>query len=88
MMGASMTKRPRPHDPRRHARDRRALARGVVLDLPPSGGAQRRTLARGIPVPAFGPRIVCTSCGLVGADARPNWSEKPARESLTGAQCR
>jgi hypothetical protein len=27
------------------------------------------------PVPAFGPRMVCASCGMVGADARPNWQE-------------
>jgi len=25
------------------------------------------------PVPAFGPRMVCTGCGMIGADARPNW---------------
>jgi hypothetical protein len=37
------------------------------------------------PVPSFGPRMVCT-CGIVGADARPNWTERPARPSLTGAQ--
>jgi hypothetical protein len=24
-------------------------------------------------VPTFGPRTVCTRCGIVGADARPNW---------------
>ena len=41
-----------------------------------------------IPVPAFGPRTVCTTCGIIGADARPNWQERPARESLTGAQLR
>jgi hypothetical protein len=38
------------------------------------------------PVPAFGPRMVCTSCGIVGAYARPNWSEQSQRESLTGVQ--
>ena len=27
------------------------------------------------PVPAFGPRMVCTGCGMIGADARPNWRE-------------
>jgi hypothetical protein len=32
-------------------------------------------------VPAFGPRMVCTSCGIIGADARPNWKEQPP---LTG----
>jgi hypothetical protein len=27
-------------------------------------------------VPTFGPRMVCTRCGIIGADARPNWPEK------------
>ena len=27
-------------------------------------------------VPAFGPRMVCTACGAIGADARPNWNER------------
>src|ERR1700682_5975836 len=25
-----------------------------------------------VPVPTFGPRMVCTKCGIIGADARPN----------------
>jgi hypothetical protein len=29
-----------------------------------------------VPVPAFGPRMVCTACGMIGADARPNWREQ------------
>ena len=29
-----------------------------------------------VPVPTFGPRCVCTRCGIIGADARPNWREK------------
>ena len=29
-----------------------------------------------VAVPAFGPRMVCTSCGIVGAHARPNWSSR------------
>jgi hypothetical protein len=29
-----------------------------------------------VPVSAFGPRMVCTVCGIIGADARPNWREK------------
>jgi hypothetical protein len=41
-----------------------------------------------IPVPAFGPRMVCTSCGIVGADVRPNWQERAERASLTGVQWR
>jgi hypothetical protein len=39
-------------------------------------------------VPSFGPRMVCTRCGIVGADARPNWREQPAHESLSGVQWR
>jgi len=30
-----------------------------------------------VPVPSFGPRMVCTGCGIIWADARPNWSERP-----------
>ena len=26
----------------------------------------------------FRPRMVCTRCGIVGADARPDWREMPA----------
>jgi len=36
-----------------------------------------------VPVPAFGPRTVCTRCGAIGADARPNWQER-APVSLFG----
>jgi hypothetical protein len=28
-----------------------------------------------IPVPSFGPRMVCTFCGIIGCDARPNWTD-------------
>src|ERR1700730_5220424 len=31
-------------------------------------------------------KAVRTKCGTIGADARPNWSERPEAESLTGAQ--
>jgi hypothetical protein len=31
-------------------------------------------------------RAVCTKCGIIGADVRPNWSERPPPESLTRAQ--
>jgi hypothetical protein len=30
-----------------------------------------------VPVPTFGSRMVCTRCGIVGADVRPNWQEQP-----------
>jgi hypothetical protein len=32
-----------------------------------------------MPVPAFRPRMVCASCGIVGADLRPNWLEREER---------
>jgi hypothetical protein len=41
-----------------------------------------------VPVPWFGSRMVCTSCGIIGANARPNWQERPAQHSLTGNQWR
>lgn len=31
-----------------------------------------------MPVRAFRSRMVCTVCGVVGADARPNWQEMQA----------
>jgi hypothetical protein len=46
------------------------------------------TATGSVPVPAFGPRMVCTRCGIVGADARPNWTELPPRSSLIGVQWR
>jgi hypothetical protein len=29
-----------------------------------------------MPVPTFGPRMVCTRCGIIGADGRPNRREQ------------
>jgi hypothetical protein len=34
------------------------------------------TLGDAVTVPFFGPRMVCTVCGAIGADARPNWNER------------
>jgi hypothetical protein len=53
-----------------------------------AGEGLRSILRQGfnVLVPAFGPRMVCTSCGMVGADVRPNWQERGGRESLTGKQ--
>jgi hypothetical protein len=33
-------------------------------------------------------RAVCTKCGMIGADLRPNWSERPPPEGQTGVQWR
>jgi hypothetical protein len=35
---------------------------------------------------AFGPRVVCRWKRIIGNDTRPNWKERPERESLTGKQ--
>lgn len=29
-----------------------------------------------VPAPMFGQRMVCTACGAIRADARPNWNER------------
>jgi hypothetical protein len=29
-------------------------------------------------LPTLGSRMVCTGCGITGADARPNWREQEA----------
>jgi hypothetical protein len=39
-----------------------------------------------VPVPAFRGRVVCTRCGIIGGDVRPNWRERPERKTLTGTQ--
>jgi hypothetical protein len=39
-----------------------------------------------VPVRRFGPRMVCTRCGIIGADARPHWREQAKQASLMGAQ--
>jgi hypothetical protein len=41
-----------------------------------------------VTVPAFRPRMVCTSCGIVRADARPNWQKREGPDGLTGTQWR
>jgi hypothetical protein len=33
-------------------------------------------------------KAVCTKCGIIGADVRPNWRERSERASLTGVQQR
>jgi hypothetical protein len=46
------------------------------------------TYADEVTVPSFGSRMVCTCCGIIGADVRPNWSERPQSGSLTARQWR
>lgn len=37
-----------------------------------------------LPVPSFGPRMVCRACGAIGADARPNWNERASTWTVRG----
>jgi hypothetical protein len=40
----------------------------------------------GIPVPAFSRRMVCTRCGVIGADVRPAWNERAVVGAFNGLQ--
>jgi hypothetical protein len=39
-------------------------------------------------LPELGRRMVCTACGLVGADARPDWSSITGGGGMGGAHLR
>jgi len=41
-----------------------------------------------VPVPSFAPRDARVGCGIVGADAQPNWKDRSRRKSLSGVQWR
>jgi hypothetical protein len=32
-----------------------------------------------VPVPSFGPRMVCSACGQRGAFVMPHWNDQPSR---------
>jgi hypothetical protein len=68
--------------------NRGAVTRRVLLAVPPRGDLERRPLARSRGSASIRPTMVCTRCGIIGADAWPNWREQPQRESLTGVQWR
>ena len=74
-------------DPRQYARTRRALAvRHLWCGVVPSRAVlDVSAFADDVTVPSFGPRMVCTVCGAIGADARPNWNER-ASACLFGPQ--
>ena len=73
---------PTPHPTRRRHRL-------VPLATRPSSRSTRRTSqkknATVMLVRSFGPRMVCTHCGIIGADARPNWQEMPRRQTMVGS---
>jgi len=39
--------------------------------------------ANDVTVPSFGPRLRYERCGHLGADARPNWNERPTIGGFT-----
>jgi hypothetical protein len=41
-----------------------------------------------VPVPFFGPRMVCTVCGAIGADARPNGTRETSKRQSRGRAAR
>jgi hypothetical protein len=49
-----------------------------MLAMPPPGDPEAPTH---VVVPMFGPRMVCTRCGIIGADARPNWQGRDESRS-------
>jgi hypothetical protein len=51
--------------------------RDCELDMPPRGDPKRQWWTDDVPVPTFGPRMVCTRRRIIGADARANWKEQP-----------
>jgi len=65
-----------PDDACQHARERRAVIARLLQRLSAHHRVQVDAYSEAIPVPAFGPRMVCTGCGMIGADARPNWRER------------
>jgi len=50
--------------------------------MPSRGGAAAERWGDAVLVRAFRPRMVCTRCGIVGADARPNWLKMKASGKL------
>jgi hypothetical protein len=45
-------------------------------------------LASDVVLKSLEPRMVCSRCGLIGADVRPNWSDQPTRETMVGPNFR
>ena len=78
----------RTDGPRHHAREWRAALTVSCWICHHRAVLNVDHLPDHVTVPSFGPRMVCTRCGIIGADARLNWQEQPPRETLTGAQWR
>jgi hypothetical protein len=66
------------HGPRQHARQRRSVPARLLPRLHHQTIMNVDRYPDNVPVPSFGKRMVCGRCGMVGADARPNWGEHRA----------
>src|ERR1700731_2281185 len=73
-----------PDDARQYASERRAPLAVSCAICHHEATLNVEAWSDDVPVPTFGPRMVCTRCGIIGADARPNWKEQVTRPSLTG----
>jgi hypothetical protein len=72
------------NDPRQHARQGVRLLAMSCWQCHHQAVLSADPWSDDVPVPTFGPRMVCTRCGIIGADARPNWRERPAQLSGAG----
>jgi hypothetical protein len=75
-------------DAGKHARPRCALALAELPALPHGAVLTADRWPDEVPLPSFGPLMVCIDRGIVSADVRPHWAEQPTRESITGSQWR
>jgi hypothetical protein len=72
------------NDAREHAREPSQPAPSVCLSYHHEAAIDADGYDGALPVKSFEPRMVGTHCGAIGADVRPNWSDKPPRPSLLG----
>ena len=72
----------RPDDPRQHARQRRAVARRVCWQCHHRAILSADPWPDHVPVPSFGPRMVCTGCTI--GDRRTNGT---SRSGSPGRYC-
>jgi hypothetical protein len=82
------TRRYGPHEQTTAIRGRAADALGNMREkgVRKLAGASADRWPDCVRVQALGQRMMCRRSETVGADASPNWWQRPERESLLGAQ--
>src|SRR5262245_4627404 len=80
----------RAHDTRQHAPEWRASAAGLLQWFAcwHHATVDADFFAGDVVLKSLEPRMVCSRCGLIGADVRPNWSDRPERETMVGPNFR